>query len=596
MILPALANYYNRIAENESCDIAPLGWENKEIPFLFVLDETGKLLDIEDTREMGVDKKQAKSFLVPQGEKKTCGIIANLLWDSVGYVIGILNTSGMTSNAATKKNSRLPKEHQAFIERIEMTLFETPRKKALLAFLYSVEKEMLCCFPNWEELGLANSNVSFRFVSDSHLFCQSEEVKQAMMQNSASPSDKAKQFCLVTGEKDTVSNVHTAIKGVFGAQSVGANIVSFNLPSFTSYGKQQGDNAPIGKKAMFAYTTALNSLLGKNSKQRMQIGDVSIVFWAAKKNQFEDDFLRFFSEPPKDNPNANVQCIRNLLDPVKTDACKASSDDDIFYILGLSPNVARISIRFWFSTAVSELSDRIHEYFVDMEMDKPSYCPEFYSIWRLLVNVAIQGKSENIPSNIVSDFIRSIMTGEAYPQSLLQMTLRRIRSDAEYRVTPARASLLKIIINRRIRIYPEQGEKELSMALDINQPSIGYQLGRLFALLSKINEEANSGINSSFVGRYYEIACSTPISLFGTQIRLMWHQLAKIDSKERRVQLEWQVSEIIDHLDGFPAHLNLDEQGKFAIGYYHQWQTFFKKKEAEVSNQKEVEDEFKRTV
>jgi CRISPR-associated protein Csd1 len=387
---------------------------------------------------------------------------------------------------------------------------------------------------------------------------------------------------------DSISNLHTAIKGVYGAQSSGANIVSFNLSPFSSYGKQQGENAQVGEKAMFAYTTALNTLLGKNSKQRMQIGDASTVFWAGRNNQFEEDFFKFFSEPLKDDPNANTQCIRSLLDSPKTGEFYADSCKDSFYVLGLSPNAARISIRFWFEGTVEGFSKKIREYFEDLAIVKSPNEPEYYSIWRLLVNIAVQGKSENIPPNISADFMRAILLGTPYPQSLLQMTVRRIKNDSEHRVTSIRAALIKAILNKNSRIYKKQNEKELSMSLDIDQPSIGYQLGRLFSVLTKIQEEANPGINSSIADRYYGAACSTPVSVFGTLMRLMRHHLSKIGSTGRRIQLERQVNEIMSHIDEFPAHLNLQEQGKFAVGYYHQRQAFFTKKEIETIDYMEV--------
>ncbi|AEV30965.1 CRISPR-associated protein Cas8c/Csd1, subtype I-C/DVULG [Sphaerochaeta pleomorpha str. Grapes] len=584
MILQALSEYYYRLDGNGKDLIAPLGWEKKEIPFIFVLDEQGSLLNVEDTREGEGNKKLAKTFLVPQGVKKTSGVAANLLWDTVGYVTGYLDTKKMSETQAKKKIERLPKEHQAFIERIETELIDSPKKSALIHFLHSISLDDLRSFPCWEEIAVVNPNVSFRFSQDLQLYCQNNEVKKALAKIEPKKNDATQQVCLVSGEKDSICTLHTAIKGVYGAQSSGANIVSFNLSPFNSYGKKQGENAPISEKAMFTYTTALNTLLGKNSKQRMQIGDASTVFWAGRMNQFEKDFLKFFAEPSKDDPNANTQSIRSLMDSPKTGEYYADSCEDPFYVLGLSPNAARISIRFWFNGIVSDFSKRIRVYFEDLAIVKPPNEPEYYSIWRLLVNIAVQGKSENIPPNISSDFMRSILMGTPYPQSLLQMTLRRIKNDGENRVPPVRAALLKAILNRNLRLYPKQNQKELDMSLDIDQPSIGYQLGRLFSTLTKIQEEANPGINASIADRYYGSACSTPVSVFGTLMRLMRHHLAKIENPGRRIQLERQINEIVSHIDEFPAHLNLNEQGRFAVGYYHQRQAFFTKKETELSD------------
>jgi CRISPR-associated protein Csd1 len=577
MILQALAEYYYRVSQNEGEDIAPIGWERKEIPFIFVLDEQGNLLNIEDTRESEKNKKRAKSFLVPQGVKKTSGINANFLWDVVGYVIGILNLDEMDKDAAAKKRTRLPKEHQAFVEEVERKLPDTARKRALLRFLSNLDVARLSSYPCWEEMILTNPNVSFRFAADHQLYCQTEEVKQTIDREQQKQGD-SQRLCLVTGNYTSISNLHTAIKGVQGAQSSGANIVSFNLKSFESYGKHQGDNAPIGKEAMFAYTTALNILLAKNSTQKMQVGDATTIFWSKKKTRFEEDFLLFFSEPPKDDPHANTRSIKTLLNAPNTGEFYKDYGDESFYVLGLSPNAARISIRFWFQGTVAGFADKIREYFKDLEIIKTPGEPEFYSLWRLLVDIAVQGKSENIPPNISADVMHAILMGTPFPQTLFQLTLRRIKSDSDSRANSRRAALLKATLNRNLRMKSNQKNKELAMALDIEQPSVGYQLGRLFATLEKIQHEANPGLNATIAERYYGSACSTPVAVFGTLMRLMRHHLAKIENPGRKIYFEQLLGEIMGRIDGFPPHLNLDEQGRFAVGYYHQQRAFYRPK------------------
>lgn len=575
MILQALKDYYDRKAADPESGIAPEGWEWKEIPFIAVIDLSGNLVQIEDTREGEGNKKRGKLFLVPQGVKKTSGIAANLLWDTIAYVFGIVNTDELDEEKANKAFARAHEQKKAFIDRIKKELPSTNRTKALLAFLSSIEQETLEKTTVWEDLYHNNSLVSFRFDNEYALFCRSSEVINAL-QNKNNIKDK-NGVCLITGLQDHISELHTSIKGVFGAQSSGANIVSFNLDPFRSFGKKQGLNAPVGVTAMFAYTTALNTLLSRNSIQHLQIGDASVVFWSAKKTNFETDFGFFFKEPDKDNPDANVQRIRNLFESPKTGAYIDDSGKEKFYILGLSPNAARIAVRFWQVGTIAEFAERIRQYFEDLSIVKPPSEPDFYSLWRLLVNIATQDKSENIPPNVAGDFMRSILEGTPYPQTLLQAALRRIRSDTKDRVKPVRAALIKAYLNRYIHAHPNTGEKEIHMALDTEQPSIGYQLGRLFATLERIQEEGNPGLNTTIRERYYGAACSSPVTVFGTLMRLKNHHLAKIENKGRVVNLERLLGEIMSHLDDFPAHLDLHEQGKFAIGYYHQQQDFFKK-------------------
>ena len=577
MILQALNDYYDRKAADPESGIAPEGWEWKEIPFIVVLDATGKLVQIEDTREGEGKKKRGKLFLVPQGVKKAFGIAANLLWDAAGYVFGIVNTDGLAEEKARKAAVRAPEQQKAFVERIKVDLSETSRSKAVLDFLSTIDRSSLELMPAWEEIYKNNPVVSFRFVDERNLFCQSEEVRVAL--DNRKGAKRADGVCLISGASDRITELHTSIKGVYGAQPSGANIVSFNLDPFRSFGKKQGMNAPVGETAMFAYTTALNTLLSRDSTQRFQVGDASTVFWSARKTSFESDFAFFFKEPEKDDPDSGARRIKNLFTSPSTAAYLEDPGEEKFYLLGLSPNAARISIRFWEVGTIAEFAGRIRQHFADLRIVKPSREPEFYSLWRLLVNIATQDKSENIPPNVAGDFMRSILDGTPYPQTLLQSALLRIRSDTENRVKPVRAALLKAYLNRYLRAYPNIDEKEIEMALDTEQPSIGYQLGRLFAVLEKIQEEGNPGINATIRERYYGAACSSPVTVFGTLMRLKNHHLAKIESKGRVVNLERLLAEIVGHFGDFPTHLDLHQQGKFAIGYYHQRQDFFKTKE-----------------
>jgi CRISPR-associated protein Csd1 len=410
------------------------------------------------------------------------------------------------------------------------------------------------------------------------LVCRHQDVISKIASLSQNDVDET-GVCLVTGDKTKIKTLHTAIKGVYGAQTAGANIVSFNLDAFRSYGKEQGFNSPVGVQAEFSYTTAINTLLGKDSRQRISVGDASTVFWSEKQTSFETDFSFFFKEPEKDDPDAGTEKVKALFESVNSGAYREDDGDTRFYILGLAPNAARIAVRFWHIGTVSEYATKIRQYFEDFAIIKPPKEPEYYSIWRILVNIATQDKSENIPPNLAGEFMRAILEGTPYPASLLQAALRRIRSDPEGRVKPVRAALIKAYLNRYYRFYPNQKYKEVALELDTSQPSIGYQLGRLFATLEKIQEEANPGINATIRERFYGAACATPVTVFTNLLRLKNHHLAKLDSKGRVVNFERLLGEIMGNLNDFPAHLDLHEQGRFAIGYYHQRQAFFAKKE-----------------
>ena len=574
MILQALKEYYDRKAADPASDIAPEGWEWKEIPFIIVLDENGDLVQIEDMREGVGKKKRAKTFLVPKGVKKASGIAANLLWDGPGYIFGLDNKGDKL---------RADKQKTAFLERIKNELADIKAVEAVILFLENISEERLEKEECWQEISEKSPNLSFRLHENTALICREAEVI-ARLSSSNQKANNLYGTCLISGEHTQISLLHTAIKGVYGAQSAGANIVSFNLDAFTSYGKEQGFNAPVGAGAEFAYTTAINNLLGKESRQRITIGDASTIFWSEKPSAFESDFSFFFKEPEKDNPDAGTEKIKALFESVNSGAYRDDDSTSRFYILGLSPNAARISVRFWHVGTIAEFAGRIRQHFEDFAVIKPPKEPEYYSLWRILVNIAIQDKSENIPPNLAGDFMRAILAGTPYPATLLQAVIRRIGSDAANRVKPVRAALIKAYLNRYYRFYPNKNHKEVTMELDVSQPSIGYQLGRLFATLEKIQEEANPGINATIRERFYGAACATPVTVFANLLRLKNHHLAKLENKGRAVNFERLLGDIVSKLNDFPAHLDLHEQGRFAIGYYHQRQAFFTKKETDAAS------------
>jgi CRISPR-associated protein Csd1 len=598
MILHALTQYYERIQADPESEVAPFSFEKKEIPFVIVLDDNSCLIDIEDTREAVGGKKRGKAFIVPQSVKKTVAIKANLLWENASYVFGIvpkkkLKDQGAEKDAekAEKLRKRALQQKEAFINRLATELGEYDPVLKIINFLKKISESELSKFSNWKEISEKDAILSFRFYSQLKLVCNYPEIQKtvANLNSSDEQSSQDKSLCLVTGKTSDVERLHPSIKGVWGAQSSGSNIVSFNLPAFRSYNKVQGLNAPIGKNATFSYTTALNHLLSKSSSQCLHIGDASIVFWSKKQTDFENDFSFLFNEPPKDDPALLTEKVRGLLTSVKTGKFYKDDEDTPFYILGLSPNSARISVRLWHTGTVGDFAEKISQHFEDLRIVKSNKEPEYYSLWRLLVNLATQGKSDNIPPKLGGEFIRSILSGSPYPASVLQAVLRRIRSDTERRVKPERAALIKACLNRFNRFHKNTNVKELNVSLDLKQPSIGYLLGRLFAVLAKIQEEAQPGINATIRDRYYGAACASPVTVFANLLRLKNHHLAKLSNRGKVVFFEKLIGEIMGKLKDFPAHLDLHEQGRFAIGYYHQWQAFYEKNESSEIKEQNIE-------
>lgn len=571
MILQALSDYYRRKqADPDPANRLPAyGFEEKEIPFILEIDGDGRLVQILETRSGEGKKKAAQRFLVPQAVKRASNIAANLLWDTAEYVLGI-DTRG--------KPQRVAEQHAAFRARIEALPAEVqqdPGVAAVLAFLDHIDFEALAACPAWEEIKTTNPLLSFRLHGDVELVCQRPAVTILAGEG---PDDEATVTCLVSGEQAVPERLHAVIKGVWGAQSSGANIVSFNLDAFNSYGKAQGANAPVGKAAAFAYTTALNHLLAKGSRQRIQVGDASTVFWAEEPHELETAFPDLFGEPSRDDPDRGADALRALYRAVETGRFAVGSDDTRFYVLGLAPNAARIAVRFWETAPAIELARRIKRHFDDIAIARSPRDPEHLSLFRLLAATAVQGKADNIPPRLGGEVMRAIVEGLPYPATLLNAAVQRCR--AEQQVTYPRAAAIKAWLNRdaRRQSLSNPTREEFTPMLDTDNPSAAYRLGRLFATLEKIQEEASPGLNATIRDRYYGAASATPVAVFTTLLRLKNHHLGKLNPG-RATQMEKLIGEIMAGIDDFPRHLNLPDQGRFALGYYHQRQAFFTKRD-----------------
>lgn len=575
MILQALNDYYARKATDPQTGLAPEGFELKAIPFVLVLDAAGQLLQLTDRREGEGKKREAKAQLVPQGVKKTSGIAANLLWDNAEYVLGI-TTRG--------RPERVAEQQVAFVKQITEAFGDAPEDsglQAVLAFLKThrvAALEKLSTHPAWPEILESNPQFSFQLNTDSALVCQRPAVVAALQARNGA-GDAVDGICLISGEPDAIERLHPSIKGVWGAQSSGANIVSFNLDAFSSYGKAQSFNAPIGKRAVFTYTTALNHLLVKGSRQRIQVGDASTVFWAEKSSgaAFESAFLDFL-DPPRDDPDRGTQAVASLYACVKAGQSFTDDDEQRFHVLGLAPNAARIAIRFWHVASIRELECAFLLHFESLAIDRPAYeTTAPLSLYRLLTSVAAQGKAENIPPNLGGDVMRAILKGQPYPETLMQGALRRIRAERE--ISFPRAALLKAYLIRNLN------DQEINVSLNLENTAPGYRLGRLFAALERTQERAQGNLNASIRDRYYGAFSSTPVTVMPTLMKLKNHHLTKLPNRGEAMNLEKLFAEIIDGLADVPSRLSLPEQARFAVGYYHQRQSFFNKSDAEKSDQ-----------
>ena len=572
MILHALTQYYQRKAKSDG-GVAPEGFENKEIPFVIVIDKQGKFIQLEDTRELKNKKKIARTFLVPKGLGRSGSKsyeVSNLLWDHYGYVLAY---------AGEKGQEQADKQHASFtanVNELKQALPDDAGVAAVAAFLASAEeKSKVMQAENWAECAkVKGCNLSFRLVDEAvDLVCQSKAVQAHVSQANQTQSDNVpKGICLVTGKPAPIARLHNPVKGV---NAKPAPFTSVNLSAFESYGKEQGFIFPVGEQAMFEYTTALNTLLA--GENRFRIGDVTAICWSVKPTPLEEHLASLINGGGKDNPDAHIDAVKSLYKSLYNGKYTEPDSKEKFYLLGLSPNSARIVVRFWHETTVAALSESIAAWYDDLQMvrGENSPSPEYMPLPRLLGNLVLDGKMENLPSDLIAQITDAALNNRVLPVSLLQAALRR--NKAEQKITYGRASLLKAYINRAIRAGRLKNMEELTMSLDRNRQDIGYVLGRLFAVLEKTQAEANPGLNATIADRYFGSASSTPIAVFGTLMRLLPHHLNKLEFEGRAVQLQWEIRQILEHCQRFPNHLNLEQQGLFAIGYYHETQFLFTK-------------------
>jgi CRISPR-associated protein Csd1 len=567
--------------------------EQKEIPFILEINSEGELLQLRDTRELQGKKKVARNYRVPMGVKRASNITANLLWDTLEYVVGV-DTKG--------KPERVAEQHAAFRARIA-ALPEAARQdagiQAVVRFLDGVDLAQLERQPAWSDALESNAVLSFRLQGDMDLVCQRPAVVHAAL-NATTDDDAPQAMCLVTGEKSPVERLHASIKGVWGAQTSGANIVSFNARAFESYGKteRQGENAPVSRAAAFAYTTALNHLLRKDSPQRMQVGDASTVFWAERQDPFETIFGDIF----QDNPDASTDRVEALLKAVHSGHWGPWDKDLRYHVLGLAPNAARISIRFYHCVTLGELGQRIAQHFDDLALVRGPNDARYPSLKRLLQTVCLAtssqpfGDIERLPPNLGGAVVDAIFAGEKapYPAMWLNAAIARCRAEQAKKtqqgaqaqnVPHARASVIKACLNRQIRnanqlLTAHLAEKEFLPMLDRTNTHPGYLLGRLFAVLERLQEEAAGGggkLNSTIRDKYYGAMSSSPSTVFPTLDKLKVAHLKKLPWVKRE-WFEKLVGEIVADLHDIPRQLPLPDQGRFALGYYHQRQDFFTKK------------------
>lgn len=557
MILRALYDYYQR------CEGLPaFGMELKQIAFLIVIDRDGRFLRFEDRR---IDKKSAQQFLVKKSVGRSSAPVANCLYDNSQYVFGYSDKGDM---------EKMRKYFDTFKSKVEELYVKVPTHLSMRAvhlFYQHTPKaiiERMQADPLWDEivknLSKKFSTFSFLVAGDTEIVASQREILKAI----AEEEEEGGKLCIVTGDRAKTVEVTTATM-IPGSQAT-AKLVAFQVKSgYDSYGKEKGNNAPISEEAEFAYTTALNHMLRADSHNKFMVGTRTFLFWAssdsdAAKASEDSIFALFGRTEDNDDPNRRIELVQQTFMSIYNGKLSADKDDR-FYILGLAPNSARIAVVYWAELPLKDFAGIISRHFEDMEIadsrkDKKPYA----GLHSILGAVTLGGKSSDAAPNLPDAVVKSIFQGIPYPASLFQSCIRRIR--AEQSLTITRAAIIKAYLNR----LNDNNNKKLNIMLDKENTNLGYLCGRLFAVLENLQYAANN--QDSIRSSYMNAASSTPSAVFSTILKLSNNHYGKLakDKKGLAMYFDAQKEGILAMLKDFPETLNLQDQGRFFLGYYHQ--------------------------
>lgn len=565
MILQALYEYYNR----SKGSLPAFGRELKEIGFLIVIDKEGNFIRFEDRR---IDKKHAQQFLVKKQVGRTSAPVANCLYDNSAYVFGYSEKGDPKKCLETFKEN-VHALYEASPDNADLKAVHAFYQKDIVEVLERMKDDLL--WPEIEKnLNKKYSTFSFLIDGETKIVAEKEELLDLLGYDDVYGIE---QICLVSGQRGRAVETTTATM-IPGSQAT-AKLVAFQVNSgYDSYGKEKGFNAPISEEAEFAYTTALNHMLRSDSRNKFLIGNRTFLFWASKDDeagrQAEESIFNMFGfNEQEDDPNRNVEQVRKTFNAIYSGSLRTSLDDK-FYILGLAPNSARIAVTYWSELPLKEFAALILQHFEDMEIvDTRKEKKPYTGLRSILAAVTLGGKSSEATPNLPEAVVKSIFQGNLYPYTLFAGCIRRIRAEQSLNIT--RAAILKAYLNRI------NNQQKINVMLDDKNPNQGYLCGRLFAVLDKIQDEANN--QHSIRERYMNSASATPAAVFATILNLSYHHSEKLN-EGRKVWFEKIKQEIVDKIspDGFPTHLDLQDQGRFFVGYYQQTQWFYTKKEEQT--------------
>lgn len=610
MILQALTRYYDILARDPDSDIAPPGYSAVGVSFALNLSAQGELLDVfplfDQVQQGKKTVEKPRRMIVPEQVKRTVGISANFLWDNNAYVLGISEKDADDPEYGRKRFEAFRQLNKELLSKADG---DTAR--AVIAFLDRHDpptaREHPALVRNMEIL-LKGGNLVFMFRGE---YVHDDPAIRQIWEAYKAGKDAVVGQCLVTGEFAPIARLHASVKGVRNAQSSGATLVGFNARAYESYYREQGQNSPVSQKAAFGYTTALNFLLSSvNTNKKFLIGDTTVVYWAeSERKEFASAFASIFDpEYLGEESSLEQQSRKKVEEGLKQVAEKVRrvqvldlprlladlhDENPRFYVLGLAPNAARVSVRFFITDPFQQIVERIMGHYRDLEIVKEFDNQPTYITVRHILDETVSKKARDAEASplMAGSVFRAILADSPYPLSLYYAIINRIRADIDdsdrriQKVNYVRAAVIKAFLLRKYNHRPINPFQEvLIMSLNEQSTIPAYALGRLFYVLERAQQEAIGNVNASIKDRYFTSACATPSSVFPILLRLSQHYISKVKQEGKRTfNFDRRIQDILNLLDveknPIPARLTLDEQGVFILGYYHQRKDFFTAKE-----------------
>lgn len=583
MILSALTDYYEQLLKEEK--VGKDGWSFAKVSYAITIDESGRVRGIQPL--MKQEKRGKKEVLVPVlrlaplQKGRSSKILPFFMCDNAKYLLGAWSPSGdLETDEKNRKQAKDYFEASANYHKDILKNTDSTFAKSVCRFFETWNFEK-----NKDEFGvdldkvLAASNLIFRSFETTKELLSDTEIQEVWDDSYHKRTEQKIGRCLVTGKVAPVARLHPLLKGVRGAQSSGAALVSFNGSAFESYGKEQGDNAPVSEYVATAYGQALNYLLTDAAHHRM-LGDTTVVFWADVEEN-ENGYAHFLAEFMGDLDESEEQKLLTVMDVItKGKECTYEAGtlkpETKFYILGLAPNAARLSVRFFYNSTFGDMVSNIKRHYERLEIERPVYEKKEYPSIPDILYETVNKKAKNKQAQpiLVGALMRSILEDGRYPAALYSHIMLRIHS--ERMLNRNRAAVLKAYIMKN---YPEKKEVVNSMKLNEDTDYLPYVLGRLFAVLEDIQKSAIK--KETLRERYFNAASSTPAVVFPQLIKLSNSHMRVLgrENKGLQVKKEKELEQLFDKIhSNFPARLSLEDQGIFMIGYYHQVQKFYEKK------------------